>query len=35
MRHAPEPASFESLPFETVADKGGLWVSRWTQVVLK
>ena len=35
MRHAPEPAAFESLPFETVADKGGLWVSRWTQVVLK
>jgi thiamine transport system substrate-binding protein len=35
MRHAPEPVAFESLPFETVADKGGLWVSRWTQVVLK
>ena len=35
MRHAPEPAAFESLPFETVSDKGGLWVSRWTQVVLK
>lgn len=35
MRHAPEPGTFESLPLETVADKGSQWVSRWTQVVLK
>lgn len=35
MRHAVEPASFESLPPETIAGKGSQWVSRWTQVVLK
>ncbi|WP_394790966.1 thiamine ABC transporter substrate binding subunit [Rhodoferax sp.] len=35
MRHAVEPATFESLPAETIADKGTAWVTRWTQVVLK
>lgn len=35
MRHAPEPATFDSLPPEAIADKGSQWVSRWTQVVLK
>ena len=35
MRHAPEPASFESLPPELIAQKGSQWVSRWTRVVLK
>ncbi|SFC70992.1 thiamine transport system substrate-binding protein [Polaromonas sp. OV174] len=35
MRHAPEPAAFESLSSEVIADKGSQWVSRWTQVVLK
>lgn len=35
MRHAPEPTAFDSLPAQTIADKGSQWVSRWTQVVLK
>jgi len=35
LRHAAEPASFDSLPLQTVADKGAQWVARWTQVVLK
>jgi thiamine transport system substrate-binding protein len=35
MQHAVEPASFETLPAETIADKGTAWVARWTQVVLK
>ena len=35
MRHAVEPAAFESLPPELIAQKGSQWVSRWTQVVLK
>jgi thiamine transport system substrate-binding protein len=35
MRHAPEPAAFDSLPAQAVADKGSKWVARWTQVVLK
>jgi len=35
MRHAVEPTAFESLPAETIADKGTAWVARWTQVVLK
>ena len=35
MRHAPEPTAFDSLPAQTLADKGSKWVSRWTQVVLK
>jgi thiamine transport system substrate-binding protein len=35
MRHAPEPAAFESLSTDTIAEKGSQWVSRWTQVVLK
>lgn len=35
MRHAAEPATFESLPADTMAEKGSQWVSRWTQVVLK
>ena len=35
MRHAVEPASFDSLPAQVLADKGTQWVTRWTQVVLK
>ena len=35
MKHAVEPTAFDSLPAETIADKGGAWVARWTQVVLK
>ena len=35
MRHAGEPAAFESLPPQVIADKGAQWVARWTQVVLK
>ncbi|MCB8748482.1 thiamine ABC transporter substrate-binding protein [Rhodoferax sp. U2-2l] len=35
MRHAAEPAAFESLPPQVMADQGGKWVARWTQVVLK
>ena len=35
MRHAPEPAAFESLPTQTIAANGNHWVSRWTRVVLK
>jgi len=35
MRHAAEPASFERLPAQMIADKGPQWVARWTQVVLK
>jgi thiamine transport system substrate-binding protein len=35
MRHAAEPASFERLPTQVMADKGPQWVARWTQVVLK
>ncbi len=35
MRHAAEPASFESLPNTVIADKGAQWVARWTQLVLK
>lgn len=35
MGHATEPAAFESLPPQVMADKGVLWVARWTQVVLK
>lgn len=35
MRHAPEPASYDSLSQETVLAKSGDWVSRWTRVVLK
>lgn len=35
MQHAAEPAEFESLPAQTIADKGAQWVTRWTQVVLK
>nr|WP_315241076.1 thiamine ABC transporter substrate-binding protein [uncultured Albidiferax sp.] len=35
MKHAVEPSAFESLPAETIADKGTGWVARWTQVVLK
>jgi len=35
MRHATEPASVDSLPAQTLADKGAGWVARWTQVVLK
>jgi thiamine transport system substrate-binding protein len=35
LSHATEPAKFESLPPQVMADKGALWVARWTQVVLK
>ncbi len=35
LRHAVEPTSFETLPSPVMADKGALWVARWTQVVLK
>lgn len=35
MRHAVEPASFDALNAETIAEKGPGWVSRWTRVVLK
>ena len=35
MRHAVEPASFDNPAPQTIADKGGEWVSRWTRVVLK
>jgi thiamine transport system substrate-binding protein len=35
MKHAVEPTAFDSLPAETIADKGTGWVARWTQVVLK
>ena len=35
MRHAPEPASFDSLPPELIAEKSAQWIARWTKVVLK
>jgi thiamine transport system substrate-binding protein len=35
MQFAAEPPHFESLPVQTIADKGAQWVARWTQVVLK
>ena len=35
MRHAAEPASFDTLSSEVIAEKGAEWVSRWTKVVLK
>lgn len=35
MRHAVEPALFDSLSSETIAEKDVDWVSRWTKVVLK
>ena len=35
MRHAAEPASFDTLSSEVIAEKGVEWVSRWTKVVLK
>jgi len=35
MQFAAEPTHFESLPVQTIADKGAQWVARWTQVVLK
>jgi thiamine transport system substrate-binding protein len=35
MSHAAEPAKFENLPPQVIADKGAQWVARWTQVVLK
>lgn len=35
MKHAVEPTAFDSLPAETIAEKGTAWVARWTQVVLK
>ena len=35
MRHAVEPAVFDSLASEVIAEKGADWVSRWTKVVLK
>ena len=35
MRHATEPATFETLSPEVIAQKSSQWVSRWTWVVLK
>jgi thiamine transport system substrate-binding protein len=35
MRHAPEPATHDAMPAETIAAKSGEWISRWTKVVLK
>lgn len=35
MRHATEPATFETLSPEVIAQKSSQWVSRWTRVVLK
>jgi len=35
LQHAVEPAHFESLPAQAMADHGAQWVARWTQVVLK
>ena len=35
MRHAAEPASFDTLSSEVIAEKGAERVSRWTKVVLK
>lgn len=33
--HATEPARFERLSEQVIADNGARWVARWTQVVLK
>jgi len=35
LRHAVEPASFDSPSAQAVADKTADWVQRWTKVVLK
>ncbi len=35
MRHAPEPASYDSLSQDVILAKSADWVSRWTRVVLK
>ena len=35
MRHAPEPASFDTPSPQAIADKGAEWVARWTRTVLK
>ncbi len=35
MRHAPEPASYDSLSQDVILAKSSDWVSRWTRVVLK
>ncbi len=35
MRHAVEPAAFDNLAPQVIAEKGSGWVSRWTRVVLK
>ena len=35
MRHATEPARFDSPPAQSIADHSGDWVARWTKVVLK
>jgi thiamine transport system substrate-binding protein len=35
MRHATEPAAFDTPSPEMIAEKGPDWVSRWTRVVLK
>ena len=35
LRHAVEPTAFDNPSPEVIADKGTLWVSRWTRVVLK
>lgn len=35
LRHAPEPAAFDSPSAQAIADKHADWVRRWTKVVLK
>ncbi len=35
LRHAPEPAAFDTPGAQAIADKGADWVRRWTKVVLK
>lgn len=35
LRHAPEPAAFDSPSAQAIAAKGSDWVRRWTRVVLK
>lgn len=35
LRHAVEPSRHDSPSAQAIADKGALWVQRWTKVVLK
>ncbi len=35
LRHAVEPAAFDSPGAQAIAQQGGVWVARWTKVVLK